>query len=39
MVSSLEQRVPLVDQLLFESVDPLPDQARYRPLRRKHAAA
>jgi asparagine synthase (glutamine-hydrolysing) len=35
MVSSLEQRVPLVDQVLFESVDRLPDQARYQPLGRK----
>jgi hypothetical protein len=35
MVSSLEQRVPLVDQVLFENVDRLPDQARYRPLGRK----
>jgi asparagine synthase (glutamine-hydrolysing) len=35
MASSLEQRVPLVDQALFESVDRLPDQARYRPLGRK----
>ena len=35
MASSLEQRVPLVDQILFESVDRLPDQARYRPLGRK----
>jgi asparagine synthase (glutamine-hydrolysing) len=35
MASSLEQRVPLVDQVLFESVDRLPDQARYRPLGRK----
>jgi asparagine synthase (glutamine-hydrolysing) len=35
MASSLEQRVPLVDQLLFESVDGLPDQARYQPLGRK----
>jgi asparagine synthase (glutamine-hydrolysing) len=32
MASSLEQRVPLVDQVLFESVDRLPDRARYRPL-------
>jgi asparagine synthase (glutamine-hydrolysing) len=32
MASSLEQRVPLVDQVLFESVDRLPDQVRYRPL-------
>jgi asparagine synthase (glutamine-hydrolysing) len=35
MASSLEQRVPLVDQVLFESVDRLPDLARYRPLGRK----
>ncbi len=35
MAASLEQRVPLVDQLLFESVDRLPDRARYRPLGRK----
>src|SRR5271170_674005 len=35
MASSLEQRVPLVDQVLFESVDRMPDQARYRPLGRK----
>jgi asparagine synthase (glutamine-hydrolysing) len=35
MASSLEQRVPLVDQILFESVDRLPDHARYRPLGRK----
>ena len=35
MASSLEQRVPLVDQVLFESVDHLPDHARYRPLGRK----
>jgi asparagine synthase (glutamine-hydrolysing) len=35
MASSLEQRVPLVDQVLFESVDRLGDQARYRPLGRK----
>jgi asparagine synthase (glutamine-hydrolysing) len=35
MASSLEQRVPLVDQILFESVDRLPDQARYRPLGQK----
>jgi asparagine synthase (glutamine-hydrolysing) len=37
MASSLEQRVPLVDQILFESVDRLPDQVRYRPLGRKAA--
>ena len=35
MASSLEQRVPLVDQVLFESVDRLPDRARYWPLGRK----
>ena len=35
MASSLEQRVPLVDQVLFESVERLPDQARFRPLGRK----
>ena len=35
MASSLEQRVPLVDQLLFESVDRLPDSARYQPLGQK----
>jgi asparagine synthase (glutamine-hydrolysing) len=35
MASSLEQRLPLVDQFLFESVDRLPDNARYQPLGRK----
>jgi asparagine synthase (glutamine-hydrolysing) len=35
MASSLEQRVPLVDQVLFESVDCLPDQTRYRPVGQK----
>jgi asparagine synthase (glutamine-hydrolysing) len=35
MASSLEQRVPLVDQVLFESVDRLSDWARYRPLGQK----
>jgi asparagine synthase (glutamine-hydrolysing) len=35
MASSLEQRVPLVDQVLFETVDRLPEQARYRPLGQK----
>jgi asparagine synthase (glutamine-hydrolysing) len=35
MASSLEQRVPLVDQVLFESVDRLPDHVRYEPLGRK----
>jgi asparagine synthase (glutamine-hydrolysing) len=35
MASSLEQRVPLVDQVLFDCVDRLPDEVRYRPLGRK----
>lgn len=35
MAASLEQRVPLVDQVLLESVDRLPDEARYTPLGRK----
>jgi asparagine synthase (glutamine-hydrolysing) len=35
MACSLEQRVPLVDQVLFESVDRLPDRLRYQPLGRK----
>jgi asparagine synthase (glutamine-hydrolysing) len=35
MAASLEQRVPLVDQFLFESVDRLPDHTRYQPLGRK----
>jgi asparagine synthase (glutamine-hydrolysing) len=35
MACSLEQRMPLVDRVLFESVDRLPDQARYRPLGQK----
>jgi asparagine synthase (glutamine-hydrolysing) len=35
MASSLEQRLPLVDQVLFDSVDRLPDLARYSPLGRK----
>jgi asparagine synthase (glutamine-hydrolysing) len=35
MASSLEQRLPLVDQVLFDSVDRLPDSARYSPLGRK----
>jgi asparagine synthase (glutamine-hydrolysing) len=35
MASSLEQRVPLVDQVLFEGVDRLPDNTRYGPLGRK----
>jgi asparagine synthase (glutamine-hydrolysing) len=35
MAASLEQRVPLVDQVLLESVDRMPDHARYQPLGRK----
>jgi asparagine synthase (glutamine-hydrolysing) len=35
MAASIEQRLPLVDQVLFEAVDRLPDQLRYHPLRRK----
>ena len=35
MACSLEQRVPLVDQVVLESVDRLPDCARYQPLGRK----
>jgi asparagine synthase (glutamine-hydrolysing) len=35
MAASLEQRVPLVDQVLFEAVDHLPDEARYAPLGKK----
>jgi asparagine synthase (glutamine-hydrolysing) len=35
MASSLEQRVPLVDQVLYESLDRLPDQARFEPVGRK----
>ncbi len=32
MASSLEMRLPLVDQILFEAVDRLPESTRYRPL-------
>ncbi len=35
MACSLEQRVPLVDQILYESVDRLPDHTRFLPLGRK----
>jgi len=35
MAASIEQRLPLVDQVLFEAVDRLPDEVRYQPLRRK----
>lgn len=37
MASSLEQRMPLVDHVLFESVDRLSESARYQPLGRKAA--
>jgi asparagine synthase (glutamine-hydrolysing) len=35
MSASIELRLPLVDQVLFESVDRLPDEVRYFPLRQK----
>lgn len=35
MAASLEQRVPLVDQVLLECVDGLPDAVRFQPLGRK----
>jgi asparagine synthase (glutamine-hydrolysing) len=35
MAASLEQRVPLVDQTLFETVDRLEDARRYEPVGRK----
>jgi asparagine synthase (glutamine-hydrolysing) len=35
MASSIEQRLPLVDQVLFEAVDRLPDAMRYHPVGRK----
>jgi asparagine synthase (glutamine-hydrolysing) len=35
MACSLEQRVPLVDQVLLEYVDRMPDHARYSPLGQK----
>jgi asparagine synthase (glutamine-hydrolysing) len=35
MACSLEQRVPLVDQVLLESVDRMPDHVRYQPLGQK----
>ena len=35
MAASIEQRLPLVDQVLFEAIDRLPDAVRYQPLRRK----
>lgn len=35
MASSLEVRLPLVDHVLFEAVDGLSDELRFRPLRKK----
>jgi len=35
MACSLEQRVPLVDQILFENVNRLPDHLRFHPLGKK----
>ena len=35
MAASIEVRLPLVDQVLFENVDRLPDKKRYAPLGRK----
>jgi asparagine synthase (glutamine-hydrolysing) len=35
MAPSIEQRLPLVDQTLFEVVDRLPDEVRYAPVGRK----
>jgi asparagine synthase (glutamine-hydrolysing) len=35
MACSIEQRLPLVDQVLFDSVNRLPESARYSPLGRK----
>jgi asparagine synthase (glutamine-hydrolysing) len=37
MASSIEQRLPLVDQVLLEHVTRLPDGPRYQPLGRKAA--
>jgi asparagine synthase (glutamine-hydrolysing) len=37
MAASIEQRLPLVDQVLFEAVSRLPDAPRYEPVRRKAA--
>jgi asparagine synthase (glutamine-hydrolysing) len=37
MAASIEQRLPLVDQVLFESVSRLPDPVRYQPVRQKAA--
>ncbi|MGV3493730.1 MAG: asparagine synthase (glutamine-hydrolyzing) [Ramlibacter sp.] len=35
MAASIEVRLPLVDQVLFQQVDRLPDDARYQPVRSK----
>jgi asparagine synthase (glutamine-hydrolysing) len=35
MAASIEQRLPFVDQVLFENVDRLPDEVRYAPVGRK----
>jgi asparagine synthase (glutamine-hydrolysing) len=35
MAASIEQRLPLVDHVLFENVDLLPDDARYQPVPKK----
>jgi asparagine synthase (glutamine-hydrolysing) len=35
MAASIEQRLPLVDQALFQAVDQVPEQERYQPIRRK----
>ena len=35
MAASIEQRLPLVDQVLYEAVCRLPDERRYQPLLRK----
>ncbi len=35
MAASIEQRVPLVDQVLFEGIDRLPDAVRFHPVGRK----
>ena len=37
MAASIEQRLPLVDQVLFETVDRLPNALRYEPVRKKAA--
>src|SRR6267143_2064182 len=37
MAASIEQRLPLVDQVLFEAVSRMPDGARYQPLFEKAA--